>query len=53
MDPVRATSALSGMMNRVAYNSFVFDEADSLDDLVDFTVQVWVNALGLRGSGDE
>lgn len=53
MDPVRATSALSGMMNRIAYNSFVFDEADSLDELVDFTVKMWVNALDIRESGDD
>lgn len=48
MDPLRATSALSGMMNRVAYNGFGFDEAGSVDDLVDLVVQLWVNALGIR-----
>ena len=41
------------MMNRIAYNSFVFDEADSLDELVDFTVKMWVNALDIRESGDD
>lgn len=50
MDPVQATSALSGMMNRIAYNSFVFGEFDSVDDLVEFTTQLWSNALGIRDS---
>lgn len=53
MDPVRATSALSGMMNRIAYNSFVFDEADSVDELVEFTAQLWANALGIHQSEDQ
>lgn len=53
MDPVQATSALSGMMNRIAYNGFVFDEAGSVDELVDFAVQLWVNALGIHESMDE
>jgi AcrR family transcriptional regulator len=48
MDPVRATSALSGMMNRIAYNSFVFGESDSVEELVEFTTQLWSNALGIR-----
>lgn len=48
VDPVQATSALSGMMNRLAYNSFVFGEADSVDELVDFAMHLWTNALRLR-----
>lgn len=52
LDPIRATSALSGMMNRIAYNSFVFGEADSLDELVDFSARLWVNALGITASGN-
>lgn len=52
MDPVRATSALSGMMNRIAYNSFVFGEAESLDELVDFSARMWINALGIHNSAD-
>lgn len=52
LDPIRATSALSGMMNRIAYNSFVFGEADSLDELVDFSARLWVNALGITASAN-
>ena len=53
MDPVRATSALSGMMNRLAYNGFVFGEASSVDEVVDLVVQLWVNALGIREEAEE
>ncbi len=55
LDPLLASRALSAMVSRLAYSSFVSKEpgADGnpvpFEDVVKTATQVWANALGLEG----
>lgn len=45
LDPLAAAAALSAMVSRSAYNTFVLGERWKLDDLVDTLTRLWANAL--------
>ena len=45
LDPVLTAAALSYMVSRTAYASYVLGEDYDLDQLVDTLTRVWVNAL--------
>jgi AcrR family transcriptional regulator len=49
LDPLTAARALSSMVSRSAYITFVLEEegADSIDGLADTLTRLWVNALKL------
>jgi hypothetical protein len=48
LDPLVAARALSSMVSRAAYVTFVLEEETVADDLVTTLTQLWVNALRLR-----
>lgn len=50
LDPTMAARALSGMVARLAYQSFVMGEDMSIDALVETSTKLWANALRLPGS---
>jgi AcrR family transcriptional regulator len=52
LDPLTAARALSTMVSRSAYITFVLEEegADSIDGLADTLTRLWVNALKLTPS---
>lgn len=45
LDPMMASRALSGMISRLAYTTFVLDEGDDFEELVYTATRVWCNAL--------
>jgi AcrR family transcriptional regulator len=45
LDPFLAASALSAMVGRIAYSTYVVGEAWELDDLVTTLTRLWANAL--------
>lgn len=47
VDPEMAAKALSGMIARLAYDVFVIDDEERVDDLVETATRLWTNALGL------
>jgi AcrR family transcriptional regulator len=47
LDPFLAASALSAMVGRIAYSTYVGGEAWELDDLVATLTRLWANALRL------
>lgn len=47
LDPLMASRALSSMVSRLGYYTYVLEETGSLDDLVDIATRVWCNALKL------
>jgi AcrR family transcriptional regulator len=49
LDPHLAASALSSMVSRVAYNTYVLGEEVPLDRLVATLTRLWASALGLQG----
>lgn len=51
LDPLMASSALSGMVSRLAYNAFAPAEGGDadIDDLVSIATDVWANALRFPG----
>ncbi|WP_072750869.1 TetR/AcrR family transcriptional regulator [Rhodococcus maanshanensis] len=53
LDPLLASSALSGMISRLAFGYFVTGGSDaaSLDDIVDTATRLWVNALRIAARG--
>ena len=48
LDPLRTARALSGMVSRDAYITFVLEEETSIDGLAETLTRLWVNALKLR-----
>jgi AcrR family transcriptional regulator len=52
VDPYLAADALSHMVSRMAYESFVLGDGWELDELVAGLTRIWANALQLR-DGDE
>ena len=50
LDPDLAARALSAMVSRLAFTTFVFDDKVPLDDLVDVATRLWANGLSLRAS---
>jgi AcrR family transcriptional regulator len=50
LDPSLASAALSGMVARMAYQSFALGENWPMDALVFTTTRLWTNALGLTRS---
>ncbi|MGW2308817.1 TetR/AcrR family transcriptional regulator [Actinomadura luteofluorescens] len=47
LDPFMAALGLSGMVGRMAHFAFAIGEDCSLDDLVETSTRLWVNALNL------
>lgn len=47
VDPELAAKALSGMVSRLAYDVFLTEEDEPVDDLVATATRLWTNALGL------
>lgn len=47
LNPERAARALSGMVSRMGYYAYVLGEDDPLDELVETSTRLWVNALRL------
>ena len=45
LDPLLAASALSAMVGRMAYSTYVIGEKWALDDLVATLTRLWANAL--------
>jgi AcrR family transcriptional regulator len=58
LDALTASRALSGMVSRLAYSNFGFDEGEdgngtlSVDALVLTATRLWANALGLTNGSD-
>ena len=48
LDPVMASRALSGMVSRMAYNTYCLGDKASMTQLVDTCTRLWVNALRLN-----
>ena len=48
LDPFLAASALSAMVGRIAYSTYVVGEAWELDDLVATLTRLWANALRIQ-----
>lgn len=48
LDPLMASRALSAMVSRLGYYTFVLDEPATLDDLVAVSTRLWCNALQLK-----
>jgi AcrR family transcriptional regulator len=51
LDPLLAASALSGMVSRMAYATYVLGERRDLDELVATLTRLWANALRLAPGG--
>lgn len=51
LDPLLAATALSAMVGRIAYMTFVAGEKWSLEELVDTLTRLWVNALRIPSDG--
>src|SRR6185369_7778942 len=51
LDPYLASSALSSMVSRMAYNTYVLGEKTSLEQLIATLTRLWVSALRLQGKG--
>ncbi|MEV0291998.1 TetR/AcrR family transcriptional regulator [Nocardia sp. NPDC050710] len=51
LNPHQAARALSGMVGRMAYYTFVLGEENSLDDLVRHATRLWVNAVRIGSAG--
>jgi AcrR family transcriptional regulator len=51
LDPFLAASALSAMVGRIAYSTYVVGEARELDDLVATLTRLWANALRIPPEG--
>lgn len=51
IDPALATAALSHMVSRMAYATFVLGEPWEMDDLVETLTRLWVNALRIEAPG--
>lgn len=51
LDPYLASSALSSMVSRMAYNKFVLGEKVPLERLVATLTRLWASALRLQGPG--
>lgn len=47
LDPQLASNALSAMVSRLGFYTYVLGEPASLDDLVEITTRIWCNALKL------
>jgi AcrR family transcriptional regulator len=47
-DPLLITSALSGMVNRFAYNNLALGGNLELDCMIDILTSIWIRSLGLR-----
>ena len=47
LDPYMAARALSGMVGRLAYSSYVMGDEQPLDALVETSTRLWANALRL------
>src|SRR3989442_4136451 len=45
VDPLLAASALSAMVGRMAYSTFVIGERWKIDELVETLTRLWANAL--------
>jgi len=45
LDPLMASRALSAMVSRLAFYTYVLEEKGSLDDLVFTSTRIWCNAL--------
>lgn len=52
LDPLLITSALSGMVNRFAYNSLALGGNRDIDSLIDALTTIWIRSLGLRNEPD-
>lgn len=48
LDPDLTAAALSGMVSRMAYSSWVLGEDRPVDELTAIVTQIWVNALRLE-----
>lgn len=51
LDPDIAARALSAMVSRMAYMTFVVGDGPPLDDLVTTLTRLWANALGMPTQG--
>src|SRR5437867_3879851 len=51
VDPLLAASALSAMVGRMAYSTYVVGDDWGLDELVATLTRLWANALRLPGDG--
>jgi hypothetical protein len=47
LDPLTTARSLSAMVSRAAYVTFVLEEEESIDGLVETLTKLWVNALNL------
>lgn len=50
LDPMLTSRALSGMVSRLAYYAFALGEEMPIDDLVETSTRLWVNAIKLTPS---
>lgn len=50
LDPKLAATALSSMVSRMAYNTWVLGDERPVDEITEIVTQIWINALRL-GSG--
>lgn len=48
LDALVASRALSAMVSRLAYYTYVLKEEASIDELVEVSTRLWCNALGIR-----
>jgi AcrR family transcriptional regulator len=51
LDPYLASSALSSMVSRMAYTTYVLGEEVSLERLIATLTRLWASALCLKGKG--
>lgn len=47
LDPLMASRALSSMVSRLGYYTYVLEDSGTLDELVDISTRIWTNALRL------
>lgn len=50
LDPDLTARALSAMVSRLAFTTYVFGDEVPLDDLVDVATRLWANGLALHPS---
>ncbi|MBU3067244.1 TetR/AcrR family transcriptional regulator [Nocardia sp. NEAU-G5] len=51
LDPQQAARALSGMVGRMAYYTYVLGEEHSVDELVRTVTRLWINAARIESTG--
>lgn len=48
LEPVMTSRALSAMVSRLGYQTYVLDDGGTLDELVEISTRIWCNALKLK-----